>query len=112
MDDNSNIKDYRTIENDLLSLLASNPEQGYSELYDRYAASLYGAILKNIPDTNRACEILRSVFLEFRKQRQGTEKARERIFLRLLRITERLCHPDNLQIHQLSRATVTDNAGN
>jgi hypothetical protein len=94
MDPNSNIKDYRTSEKDLLSLLATNPEQGFSDLYDKYAASLYGSILKNNPDTNKAFEILRDVFLEFIKQGQGTEKARDRIFLRLLRITERLSHPN------------------
>ena len=101
MDDNSNIKNYRTIESNLLSLLASNPETGFSELYDRYAASLYGVILKNIPDTNKACEILQDVFLEFSKQGRETEKVRETIFLRLFKITERLCHSDNLQVLRL-----------
>jgi RNA polymerase sigma-70 factor (ECF subfamily) len=90
MDLNSNKKNYRTEENNLLGLLASNPKQGFSDLYDKYAASLYGVILKNVPDTDKACDILRDVFLEFRKQGYGTEKARERIFLRLLKILQRL----------------------
>jgi hypothetical protein len=48
MDLNSNKKNYRTEENNLLGLLASNPKQGFSDLYDKFAASLYGVILKNV----------------------------------------------------------------
>jgi hypothetical protein len=60
-----------------------------------YSAAIYGLILKNVSDTDKASDILVEVFLEFEKQSRISEKCSEGIFIRLFRILYQLTSKDS-----------------
>jgi hypothetical protein len=62
-----------------------------SELYDKYAASLFGIILKVCPDREQAGEILQCVFRKLCRNNENIETPGCRRFTRILRVLIEQC---------------------
>ncbi|HEX8462880.1 MAG TPA: hypothetical protein VF623_15710 [Segetibacter sp.] len=75
---------------DLLRLLEEAPVKGFSDLYDCYAAPVYGLILNKVENKEQANEVLYYVFYEFKKQFAQAGGIEEGIFISLYKITLKL----------------------
>jgi RNA polymerase sigma-70 factor (ECF subfamily) len=71
--------------------LKSRPEFAFNHLYDAYAPALYGLIIKVIPDTTIACDILQESFLQIWINIDSFDTSKGRLFNWMLGITVQQC---------------------
>jgi RNA polymerase sigma-70 factor, ECF subfamily len=97
---------------DLVELLRQKNRDGYNELYERYAATLYGIICKIVNDTSTAEDILQDTFVKVWKNIDNYSKEKGSLFTWLLNIA-RYTAIDYLRSKQhrqkLKNQTTTDN---
>lgn len=74
-------------EQELVYLLKQKDRTAFGYLYDKYAASFYGIILKNLTkDEVFAQDILQDVFLKIWKNVDGYDHTQEGLFVWMIRI--------------------------
>lgn len=69
-----------------MALLKEKDEQGFTYLYDNYAAALHGIILQIIPDQNLANDILQEVFVNIWRRIDSYDASKGRLFTWMLNI--------------------------
>ena len=84
----------------ILSMLAKNNLAAWEHIYDKYAAAMYGLIIKVTGDKNFAEEILANVFLEL-KEKQNISGPSYSLCAFLLRYSY------NFAIHQINNNKVS-----
>ena len=75
----------------IADLLHKKDTSAFCLLYDKYAASLYGFILKLIPDKAMASQLLEQSFVTICSRLSLYNPAKETIFSWMLRITLKQC---------------------
>jgi RNA polymerase sigma-70 factor (ECF subfamily) len=74
-------------ESELISLLKQKDIKAYHYFYDKYAAALYGFILRVIKNEESANEVLHEIFTTLWSKINSYEPQKERLFSWLLKIT-------------------------
>lgn len=74
-------------EEELISLLLSKDEQGYSYLYDNYAAALYGMIVRIVGECDEASDILQDSFVKIWRNISLYDAEKGRLFTWMLNLT-------------------------
>lgn len=72
---------------DLFLLLKSKDEKAFSSVYDLYAASLYGILLKNVGDESLAAEMLTRTFINIWKECPDVDCAKQKLFTWVISLT-------------------------
>jgi RNA polymerase sigma factor (sigma-70 family) len=75
-------------EAELVELLQQRDQKAFSVLYERYSTSLYGVILKIIPDEKEAEDILQVTFIKIWKGISTYSKEKARIYTWMLNIAK------------------------
>ncbi|MBC7947761.1 MAG: hypothetical protein H7Y42_07765 [Chitinophagaceae bacterium] len=79
------------VEVDIVRQLKEKNVAAFGWLYDCYAPSLYGMILKLEPDNSIASVILEESFLNFWLQIKSYDSAKSRLFIWMVKITIQQC---------------------
>jgi len=72
---------------ELILLLKQKSRKGFSELYDKYSAVLYGIICRIIKDTTAAEDVLQEAFVKVWKNIEQYDEGKGTFFTWLLNIT-------------------------
>lgn len=91
---------------DLVELLRQKNRDGYNQLYERYAGTLYGIIFKIVTDTSTAEDILQDTFVKVWKNINNYSAEKGSFFTWLLNIT-RYTAIDYLRSKQHKQKTKT-----
>lgn len=75
---------------DLIELLKQKSREGFSQLYDQYAPSLYGIVNKIVRDATIAKDVLQDVFVKVWKNIEHYKEEKGTLFTWLLNITQYL----------------------
>jgi RNA polymerase sigma-70 factor (ECF subfamily) len=73
-------------EAELVALLQSRSQQGFSYLYDHYSGALYQAILAIVSDADLANDVMQEVFLNIFKRIDTYDANRSRLYTWMLNI--------------------------
>lgn len=71
----------------LIDRIVAGDQRAISELYDRYAAALFGLILRILPDEEAAEGVLQNVFLKTWFDASDLKDSGGRIFIHLMRLS-------------------------
>jgi RNA polymerase sigma factor (sigma-70 family) len=74
-------------EDKIIQLLKQNDQQAISYIYDKYAASLYGIVLKIVPSEAIAEDVLQESFVKVWKRGSTYDPSKGTLFTWLLNIT-------------------------
>ena len=74
-------------EEDLIELVGSNSEDGFSVLYGNYSAVLYGIALKMVGSEEIAKDVLQDAFVKIWKNFSSYDRSKGRLFTWMLNIT-------------------------
>lgn len=77
--------------NELIIALKNKESVGYTALYDMYSAALYGVILKIIPETDVAEDILSETFMKIASSFDQYDSSKGRLFTWMMNITRNQC---------------------
>jgi RNA polymerase sigma factor (sigma-70 family) len=69
-----------------VALLRENQQAGYSYLYDHYAPTLYGVIVRIIPNQEAANDVLQETFIKIWKNREKYQPNKGRLYTWMLNI--------------------------
>jgi RNA polymerase sigma-70 factor (ECF subfamily) len=72
-------------------LLKTKSQSAFAELYDKYAAGIYGVICKNVQNTNVAEQVLQEVFIKAWRNIDDYDASKKTLFIWLLNITRNTC---------------------
>lgn len=93
-------KDHAKIsEEELLALLRSKSEKGFSYLYDHYSAALHGIILRITGDEERAGDVLQDSFIKIWKNIDTYERGRGTLFTWMLNVARNSAIDSNRSKH-------------
>ncbi|TAD92629.1 MAG: sigma-70 family RNA polymerase sigma factor [Bacteroidetes bacterium] len=70
----------------LVALLQSRSQQGFTYLYDHYSGALYHAILALVTDADLANDVLQEVFINIFKRIDSYDASRSRLYTWMLNI--------------------------
>ena len=73
-------------EGDLVLMLQSKDERGFSILYDNYSSALYGVILKIVRTEEIAADILQDAFVKIWKNIEGYNRTKGTLFTWMLNV--------------------------
>ncbi len=73
-------------EDELISLLRNNCEEGIGVLYDNYSSALYGIVFRIVKSEDVAQDILQETFVKVWKSFSGYDQTKGRLFTWLLNI--------------------------
>ena len=73
-------------EEQIISLLASNPKEAIPILYDDYSANIYGVLLSILDDETEAQEVLQKSFIKYWKKAANYDPKKSRLFTWLISI--------------------------
>ena len=76
-------------ERELAADMLCGGRRGFEQLYNRYAPTLFGCILKTVADKKVAEDILQTSFVKMWSNRQVYEAGRQSLFTWMLGITQR-----------------------
>jgi RNA polymerase sigma-70 factor, ECF subfamily len=77
-------------ENDLVVLLKSKDQRGFSILYNNYSGALYGVLNKVVQSNETSADLLQDAFLKIWKNIEGYDAAKGSLFTWMLNITRNL----------------------
>jgi RNA polymerase sigma-70 factor (ECF subfamily) len=75
----------------LVKLMKSKSRSAFANLYDSYAAALWGLILKITPDQGVATEILKESFINIEEKRSEYDHSKVKLFSWMVGITLNQC---------------------
>jgi RNA polymerase sigma-70 factor (ECF subfamily) len=75
----------------LVTLMKGKSRSAFANLYDSYAAALWGLILKLTPDQGLATEILKDSFINMEEKRNEYEHSKVKLFSWMVGITLNQC---------------------
>ena len=78
-------------ESALVKLMKGESRSAFANLYDSYAAALWGLILKLTPDHRLATEILKDSFIHMEEKRNEYEHSKVKLFSWMVGITLNQC---------------------
>jgi RNA polymerase sigma-70 factor, ECF subfamily len=73
-------------EGDLIMMLQSRDERGFSILYDNYSSALYGVILKIVRTEEIAADVLQDAFVKIWKNIEGYNRTKGTLFTWMLNV--------------------------
>jgi RNA polymerase sigma-70 factor, ECF subfamily len=73
-------------EGDLVMMLQSKDERGFSILYDNYSSALYGVILKIVRTEEIAADVLQDAFVKIWKNIEGYNRTKGTLFTWMLNV--------------------------
>jgi RNA polymerase sigma-70 factor, ECF subfamily len=73
-------------EGDLVLLLQSKDQRGFSILYDNYSSALYGVILKIVRTEEIAADVLQDAFVKIWKNIEGYNRTKGTLFTWMLNV--------------------------
>ncbi len=73
-------------EGDLVLMLQSKDQRGFSILYDNYSSALYGVILKIVRTEEIAADVLQDTFVKIWKNIQGYNRTKGTLFTWMLNV--------------------------
>jgi RNA polymerase sigma-70 factor, ECF subfamily len=73
-------------EGDLVLMLQSKDERGFSILYDNYSSALYGVILKIVRTEEIAADVLQDAFVKIWKNIEGYNRTKGTLFTWMLNV--------------------------
>jgi RNA polymerase sigma-70 factor, ECF subfamily len=73
-------------EEDLVLLLQSKDERGFSILYDNYSSALYGVILKIVRTEEIAADVMQDAFVKIWKNIEGYNRTKGTLFTWMLNV--------------------------
>jgi RNA polymerase sigma-70 factor, ECF subfamily len=73
-------------EGDLVLMLQSKDERGFSILYDNYSSALYGVILKIVRTEEIAADVLQDAFVKVWKNIEGYNRTKGTLFTWMLNV--------------------------
>ncbi|MDZ7899574.1 MAG: sigma-70 family RNA polymerase sigma factor [Arcicella sp.] len=73
-------------EGDLITMLQSKDERGFSILYDNYSSALYGVILKIVRTEEIAADVLQDAFVKIWKNIEGYNRTKGTLFTWMLNV--------------------------
>lgn len=72
----------------MVNLLQQGDKKAFELVYKEYSSLLYGFIIKQVPDQNKANDILLNVFMESKKRIQEYDPSCMRFFTWLYQLTK------------------------
>ena len=93
-------------ENDLVALLKSKDQRGYSVLYNNYSSALYGVLHNIVKSEEEAADLLQDSFLKIWKNIENYDSSKGALFTWMLNLTR------NLAIDKVRSATYKENLQN
>ena len=78
-------------ESTLVKLMKGKSRSAFANLYDSYAAALWGLILKITPDQGVATEILKESFINIEEKRSEYDHSKVKLFSWMVGITLNQC---------------------
>jgi hypothetical protein len=87
-------KSVRMTENQLFASLKQKDQEAFSFLYDQYAPSIYGIILREVKNSELASEILINTFTNIIGECNTIDCIKQSLFIWLLGITKKTARSD------------------
>jgi RNA polymerase sigma-70 factor (ECF subfamily) len=84
-------KNFRLSNDELINALRSKKSDGYEALYNMYSTTLYGVILKIIPETAIAEDLLSEVFIKIVNSFDQYDSSKGRLYTWIINITRNSC---------------------
>ncbi len=85
---------------ELFKLLQHKDKNAFSLIYDTYAPSLYGALLKIVKNDKRASEILEKVFFNIWNECKTLDYTNQSLFVWMYSITYKMAKAELLDLAQ------------
>jgi RNA polymerase sigma-70 factor (ECF subfamily) len=86
-------------EEELITMLKTKSESGFSYLYDHYSGALFGVISRIVTDEDRASDVLQDTFVKIWKSIDTYEKGKGTLFTWMLNIARNSSIDSNRSKH-------------
>jgi hypothetical protein len=83
-------KTVQLTEKELYTALKQKDPKAFSDLYDQYAPSIYGIIVREVKDNHLAAEILKNTFVNIIDECNDMDCIKQSLFMWLLRTTKKI----------------------